>query len=74
MSATLAAVTTTVGTRRNSTSLQIAAFRGYANIVKMLLANGADIKAVDKDGKTALQLAQDEHQTNVVVIFSETVK
>ena len=59
------------GGRHNSTALQIAAYRGHVGVVKVLLAHGADLNAVDTLGETALQYAQDNHQTNVVELLSK---
>jgi uncharacterized protein len=59
-----------IGYRDNATPLCVAAIHGHLNVVKILLANGANINAVDTLGKTALQYAQDEHQTNIIAALS----
>lgn len=46
--------------------LQVAAFNGHLDAVKFLIAQGADIAYKDKDGKTALILAQEAGQIGVV--------
>ena len=45
----------TASTRR--TALQIAAFRGHLDVCKLLIENGASLKAKDSQGKTAVELA-----------------
>ena len=59
-----------VGFRQNETPLHVAASYGYVNVVKLLLAHGADVGARDLLGKTPLEWAKDERQTNIVVILS----
>ena len=58
------------GFRHNYTALHIAADRGNLDIIKLLLAHGADISAENMFHKTPLQVAQDEHQTNVIAVLS----
>ncbi|HXC95109.1 MAG TPA: ankyrin repeat domain-containing protein [Edaphobacter sp.] len=41
----------------NSTALHVAAWRGWPDVVKLLIARGVPINAVDGNGRTALQLA-----------------
>ncbi len=49
------------------TPLLSAAWVGAANIVRLLIERGADIKAVGMQGKTALQLAEEmEHDERAV--------
>jgi ankyrin repeat protein len=45
----------------------IAAGRGHGEIVKLLLAAGADRKLRDKDGKTAADLATDDAVKTVLL-------
>jgi ankyrin repeat protein len=45
---------------RGRTALMIAAGRGHAAIVRLLLAHGASPKLLDKNGKSAADLATDE--------------
>lgn len=44
--------------RNGTTALILAAFLGRVDIAKMLLAAGADLKAVNDDGSTALSVAE----------------
>ena len=46
-------------TTNGNTPLHEAAIRGYLGIVKRLIAAGADIEAVNKDGKTPADLAEE---------------
>lgn len=48
----------------NSTALQAASAAGHEAVVKLLLANGADVNATNTEGKTALYLAArfDRHE------------
>jgi ankyrin repeat protein len=39
------------------TPLRWAAYKGYLEVAKVLLAHSADVNAKDKDGKTPLDLA-----------------
>ena len=59
-----------IGYRDRITPLCVAAIHGHLNMVKILLDNGADINIVDRDGKTPLQRAQNERQTNIVTVLS----
>jgi len=45
------------GVPRNSTALQVAAWRGRHETVKLLIDRGADVNAVDANGRTPLTLA-----------------
>jgi hypothetical protein len=44
--------------KRHATALMIASRLGNAEIVELLLANGADTAAANRDGETALNLAR----------------
>ena len=46
---------------------------GHLEIVKLLVANGADINATDQEGKTALTMAKEAGHTEVVA-YLETLK
>ncbi len=59
------------GGRQKDTALQIAAYRGHLGVVKVLLAHGANIYAVDTLGRTALQIALEQHHTNVAAVLSK---
>jgi hypothetical protein len=48
--------------QKGTTALMLATIRGHADIVKLLLENGADIHAENADGKTALSYAQKSKQ------------
>jgi ankyrin repeat protein len=61
-----------IGYRNKATPLCVAAIHGHLNVVKILLANSAGINAVDTLGKTALQYARDEHQTNIIAALSNS--
>lgn len=45
------------GIARNSTALHVAAWRGWPAVVKLLIDRGADVSALDGQGRTVLQLA-----------------
>lgn len=45
------------GIARESTALHVAAWRGWPDVVKELIAGGADVNDLDGQGQTALQLA-----------------
>ena len=47
------------GGRDGFTPLHVAAFKGYTDVVRLLLNNGADINAVAIGGKTPLHLAHE---------------
>jgi ankyrin repeat protein len=57
--------------RFGRTALCIAASNGYTQIVKTLLANGADVNIKDRDvhDRTALILAADNGHTEVVKVL-----
>ncbi len=59
-----------IGYRDKATPLCVAAIHGNLSMVKLLLANGALVNAANKDGKTPLQLAQDEHHTDVAALLT----
>ena len=59
-----------VGYRDKTTPLEVVAFRGNLKMVKLLLAHGADPTSKDGNGKTPLQVAKDEQQTDVVQVLS----
>lgn len=46
--------------KNNATALILAARKGNAEIVRLLLATGADPRAVNSEGKTALDIAKDK--------------
>jgi ankyrin repeat protein len=52
--------------RFGATPLHFAALRGQEAVVDLLLASGADPKAVNGDGETALQVAERARQTAVL--------
>lgn len=55
-----------------ATALHWAALRGHAEVVEFLLAQGADVRAKNGAGETALQVAQRAGRTEVVRILSKT--
>lgn len=54
------------GGRRDLTALMHAAMKGYADIVEMLLRQGARVNARTDDGRTALMLAAGEGHAQAV--------
>jgi ankyrin repeat protein len=52
--------------RFGATPLHFAALKGHEAVVDLLLASGADPKAVNKDGETPLQVAERARQTAVL--------
>jgi uncharacterized protein len=48
------------------TPLMGAAVNGHLDLVKLLVNYGANIKAMDKDGKTATNWAQEMNHTEIV--------
>jgi hypothetical protein len=56
------------------TPLYFAAHNGSAAVVKVLLAHGADLTATDKNGLTALQIAQKNHHADVVALLQNPAK
>jgi ankyrin repeat protein len=59
------------GFRHNYTALHIAAERGDLDIVKLLLLHGADRNVENMFHETPLQLAYEQHQTNVIAVLSD---
>lgn len=55
------------------TPLHWAAERGYCDVVKFLLENGADPNAQSKFEKTPLDIAEDNEDNNLVDILSVSV-
>ncbi len=51
------------------TPLHLAATAGYAGLVELLLAKGADVNAVDDSGRTALSYAVEKHYQPVVQLL-----
>jgi ankyrin repeat protein len=51
------------------TPLHLAAIAGYAGLVELLLAKGADVNAVDTFGRTPLSYAVDKHYQPVVQLL-----
>jgi uncharacterized protein len=51
------------------TALMGAAKSNHTEIVKALLAKGADLNAKDKSGKTALELAQPQEKTELAQLL-----
>ena len=52
--------------KNGHTALHFAAYRGFTNIVEILLNRGIDIISKDNDGDTALHLAAQEGHINIV--------
>lgn len=55
----------------NWTALLLAAFYGQADVVKVLLDHGADPKAKDSEGKTAMAWAKVKKHDKVVAVLKE---
>ncbi|KAH7378247.1 ankyrin repeat-containing domain protein [Pyrenochaeta sp. MPI-SDFR-AT-0127] len=53
------------------TALMIAALKGHGEIVKLLLAAGADTKATDRQGKTAMMLASEAGHREIQEILGK---
>ena len=53
-------------TSSGKTALMYAAEKGNLGIANLLLEKGADLNATDNDGKTALQIAQENNQAAMV--------
>lgn len=56
---------------KNMTPLHWAAVCGHPNMVRVLLANGADAAAQTTDGKTPLDLAREEQYSDIVELLEE---
>ena len=56
------------------TPLYFAANNGSVSVVQVLLAHGADLTATDKNGLTALQVAQKNHHADVVALLQNPAK
>jgi len=57
------------GGKAGDTPLIIASWKGHTEIVKLLLANGADANKMDKDGDTSLHSASEEDNAGIVEIL-----
>ena len=55
-----------------TTPMCVAAEKGYLEIVKYLIENGANANATDVDGKTALTWAVEKGHSEVVKFLNET--
>jgi ankyrin repeat protein len=55
--------------RFGGTALHWAALKGHQAVVALLIAEGADLKALNNDGETALQVAQRAGRTEVVALL-----
>lgn len=58
----------------NSTPLMEAAYRGNFELVKLLVEYGANINAEDKDGDTAIQLAQQNGHKRIVAFLKKQLE
>ena len=52
--------------RNGQTALMWAAWQGHAEVVKALIAGGADVSVKNEDGDTALTSAESEGYTKIV--------
>ncbi len=64
-------ITATTGGVAGRTPLMIAARTGNVAVVKLLLAKGADVHARDATGKSALQLAEEAKNAQVVDLLKQ---
>ena len=55
--------------KSNQTALMLAVKHGKADLVELLLANGAAINLQDSDGSTALMCAVDHGSLNIVKLL-----
>lgn len=55
----------------NDTALMKAASKGYKEIVKMLIKNGANTMAKNAKGLTALDIARENNQTEIVYLLEK---
>jgi ankyrin repeat protein len=60
-------------TKYHSTPLHLAARRGWAEVVHVLLQHGANVVLEDSGGRTALQVASNEGHNEIVKLLSEYV-
>lgn len=63
-----------VRSRSGYTPLMIAASHGHDEIVRMLLQKGADLTAVDTQGRNALQIAREANRLGSVAMLLEASK
>ena len=52
------------------TPLHLACEKGYQDMVELLIQNGSDVKAIDKDGENALSLACTHGRYKTVIWLS----
>ncbi|UOR06426.1 ankyrin repeat domain-containing protein [Hymenobacter aerilatus] len=62
------------GDKFQLTPLMAAASKGYLEMVQLLLTNGADAKAKDEEGKTALAYAKEGNHAAVVALLEPKTK
>jgi ankyrin repeat protein len=62
-------VNSTNGNAHGSTPLHFAAHSGHADVIRVLLAHGANINARNNEGQTPLMIAADSSQTETVKLL-----
>lgn len=56
-----------MGPREEETALHKAVKGGHANVVKLLVENGADVKLIDMNGQTAMDIARDTEDNGAMI-------
>ena len=59
-----------IATLSGKTPLMLAAFTGYADIVQLLINAGAEIHARDREGNTALSIAERKGYTRITALLT----
>jgi len=59
------------GAQMNSTAMHLAAMEGHAGAVYYLLAGDADTSLKDRNGKTAMDLAEEKGRERVIKVLKE---
>ena len=59
---------------RGRTPLHLASLEGHTNVVRILLAHGADVNAENKNGALPIRLARFRGHTEIVEILTKAAK
>jgi len=54
-----------------ATPLMMASYFGETEIVKLLIANGADVNFINGEGQTALRFAQQKNQSSIIRVLRQ---